>query len=73
MPDSEVRMSGAGESVVVVAGPSLERQVAASALSVGRNLRSFAVALLLVALVMLLSCVVGLLIAETFYGYGGLG
>jgi hypothetical protein len=66
-------MSGVAESAVAVPGSRLRRRVAASDVSAARNLRSFAVALLLVALVILLSCGIGLLIAEAFYGYGGLG
>jgi hypothetical protein len=71
--DPEAEVGDATQGVVQVPERRLERRVAASGASVGRNLASFGVALLFVVLVLLAACGVGLLIAETFYGYGGLG
>jgi hypothetical protein len=49
------------------------RRFAATDVSALQNLRSFLVALLLTALVLLVSGALGLLIATSFYGYGGIG
>lgn len=66
-------MSGAAEGAVALPEPRPRRRVAASTVSAGRNLRSFGIALLLVALTVVFACAIALLIAESFYGYGGLG
>src|ERR1700733_8595589 len=49
------------------------RTVAATGISARRNLASFGVALLLASLVVLASAALGVLIATSFYGFGGLG
>jgi hypothetical protein len=41
--------------------------------SASRNLRGFGIALLFAALTVIFACAVALVIAESFYGYGGLG
>jgi hypothetical protein len=66
-------VSEAAASAVAVPEPRLERRVAASSVSVGSNLRSFGVALLFALLTLLFASALALLIAESFYGYGGLG
>jgi hypothetical protein len=66
-------VSGAAEGAVALPEPRPQRRVAASTMSPVRNLRSFAVAVLLAALTVLFACAIALLIAESFYGYGGLG
>jgi hypothetical protein len=54
-------------------GDRTPRRFAATDVSAGRNFKSFLVALLFVGLTVLAACAIGLLIAGTFYGYGGLG
>jgi hypothetical protein len=49
------------------------RRFAATDVSASQNFRSFLVALLFAGLVLLVSGALGLLIATSFYGYGGLG
>jgi hypothetical protein len=66
-------VSGAAGSAVALPEPRPQRRIVASGVSAGRNLRSFATAFLFVALAGLCACAIGLLIAEAFYGYGGLG
>jgi hypothetical protein len=71
-PDRGPRVSGAAGSVVVAPGSRAGRRVAASGISARQNLASLAVALVLVVCVVLVAGAVALLIATTFYGYGGL-
>jgi hypothetical protein len=53
--------------------PGVEpRVLAASEISAARNLASFLVALLFAVLVLLAAGALALLIATTFYGYGGI-
>jgi hypothetical protein len=54
-------------------GERSERRFAATDVSVTQNLRSLLVALLLAGLVLLVAGALGLLIAASFYGYGGIG
>ena len=73
LPDPDAPTGVAPEGPTAAPAPSVERRFAASGVSVGRNLLSFAVALLFVVLVVLFACAIGLLIAGIFYGSGGLG
>ena len=66
-------MSDMVASVVPAPEPTPQRRVARSSVSRSRNLRSFTIALLFVALAGLFACAIALLIAQAFYGYGGLG
>jgi hypothetical protein len=61
-----------GRGVRTVDEPPLPRRVAPSAVSVGSNLRSFLVALLFAGLVLVVCGALGLLIATSFYGLGGI-
>jgi hypothetical protein len=66
-------LSAAAQSLAAAPEAVPRPRVASSGLSAGRNLRSFGIALLLAAVTVLFACAVAFLIADTFYGYGGLG
>jgi hypothetical protein len=63
----------APEDVGRPSGARSGRRFAATDVSAAQNLKSFLFALLLAGLVLLVSGAVGVLIATSFYGYGGLG
>jgi hypothetical protein len=54
-------------------GKRSARRFAAADVSAGQNFKGFLVALLFAALALFVSGALGLLIATSFYGYGGLG
>jgi hypothetical protein len=66
-------MSGVAPSLLAAPGPTPRRRTVTSSVSASRNLRSFATAFLFVAVTGLFACATALLIAQPFYGYGGLG
>ena len=61
------------EEVGRPSSPRSRRRFAATDVSVIQNLKSFLVALLFAGLVLVVAGVLGLLIATSFYGYGGIG
>jgi hypothetical protein len=62
----------AQEDVGAPSGERSARRFASTDVSATQNLKGFLVALFLSALVLLVSCGLGLLIALSFYGYEGL-
>jgi hypothetical protein len=63
----------AQEEVGAPSGERTPRRFAATDVSAGQNFKSFLVALLFAGLVLLAAGGLGLLIATSLYGYGGLG
>ncbi len=71
-PDRARHTDGAAPGLGAAPESTYRRRVATSSVPVSRSLRSFALALLVVALTVLSACAVAPLIAKAFYGYGGL-
>jgi hypothetical protein len=65
--------SQAQEDVGGPAGDRSARRFAATDVSASQSIKSFLVALVFAGLVLLVSGALGLLIATTFYGFGGIG
>ena len=63
----------AQQDVGAPSGAPSERRFAATDVSATQNLRSFLIALLFAGLVLFVSGALGLLIATSFYGFGGIG
>jgi hypothetical protein len=63
----------AQEDVGSPSGDRSARRFAATDVSTGQNIKSFLVALLFASLALLVSGGLALLIATSFYGYGGIG